>query len=282
MCLLPVLVKAQTSADAYATEELRSLMTTGLSAARAGDQGKLKEITRSLIIPDYELWFKAMFGEEAGAKLAAGYGANLDQTQKQLPKLFEWLAQQEGELIIEDVKTLPKRSDSWCGESLASLLKGDLALYRVSAGKAEGSGLQSSRVAGYFALVGGAYRRLDCESLGIIRASSGPLPHPVVGPLRVGRNVQAARIIKKVEPVYPELARFTHISGTVRLHVIIGKDGRMKELLVVSGHPLLQQAALDAVRLWEYQPTLLNGDPVEIDTTIDVIFALNNPPARHP
>ncbi len=94
------------------------------------------------------------------------------------------------------------------------------------------------------------------------------------GPLRVGANVQAARIIKRVAPFYPEEARMARISGTVRLHAIIGKDGRIKQLEVVSGHPLLQDAALHAVRQWVYQPTLLNGDPVEVDTTIDVIFEL--------
>jgi periplasmic protein TonB len=95
------------------------------------------------------------------------------------------------------------------------------------------------------------------------------------GPLRVGGNVQAAKIINRVQPVYPPLARQTRISGTVRLHAIISKDGTIQQLEVVSGHPLLQQAALDAVRQWRYQPTLLNGEPVEVDTTIDVIFSLN-------
>jgi protein TonB len=71
------------------------------------------------------------------------------------------------------------------------------------------------------------------------------------------------------------LARQTRISGTVRLHAIIGKDGTVRELTLESGHPLLVQAALDAVRQWRYQPTLLNGEPVEVDTTIDVIFSLN-------
>ena len=88
----------------------------------------------------------------------------------------------------------------------------------------------------------------------------------------------AAKIIKRVQPVYPPLARQTRIQGTVRLHVIIAKDGTIKQLEIMSGHPLLQQAALDAVRQWRYQPTLLNGDPVEVDTTIDVIFALNEGP----
>lgn len=111
---------------------------------------------------------------------------------------------------------------------------------------------------------------------GVIGGMAPPPPKPkLTGPLRVGGNVQAARIINRIQPVYPPLARQTRISGTVRLHAIIGKDGTIQQLEVMSGHPLLQQAALDAVRQWRYQPTLLNGDPVEVDTTIDVIFSLN-------
>lgn len=109
---------------------------------------------------------------------------------------------------------------------------------------------------------------------GIGTAPPPPKPKPT-GPIRVGGNVQAARIVNRVQPVYPPLARQTRISGTVRLHAIISKDGTIQQLEVLSGHPLLQQAALDAVRQWRYQPTLLNGEPVEVDTTIDVIFSLN-------
>jgi periplasmic protein TonB len=109
---------------------------------------------------------------------------------------------------------------------------------------------------------------------GVGTAPPPPKPRPT-GPVRVGGNVQAARIVNRVQPVYPPLARQTRISGTVRLHAIISKDGTIRELEVLSGHPLLQQAALDAVRQWRYQPTLLNGEPVEVDTTIDVIFSLN-------
>jgi protein TonB len=113
---------------------------------------------------------------------------------------------------------------------------------------------------------------------GVIGGMGGAPPPPKpkqTGPLRVGGNVQAARILNRVQPMYPPLARQTRISGTVRLHAIISKDGSIQQLEVMSGHPLLQQAALDAVRQWRYQPTLLNGDPVEVDTTIDVIFSLN-------
>jgi protein TonB len=86
---------------------------------------------------------------------------------------------------------------------------------------------------------------------------------------------QGAKLIKRVEPIYPPLARQTRISGIVRLHAIIGANGTVQSLEVISGHPLLLQAAMNAVKQWRYQQSLLNGTPVEIDTTIDVIFSLN-------
>lgn len=106
--------------------------------------------------------------------------------------------------------------------------------------------------------------------------STAPPPPPKATPKRVtvGGNVQSARLVNKVQPVYPPLARQTRISGTVKLHAIIGKDGTVQALQVVNGHPLLVQSALDAVKQWRYQPTLLNGEPVEVDTEIDVIFSL--------
>ena len=91
--------------------------------------------------------------------------------------------------------------------------------------------------------------------------------------IAIGGNVQAARLINRVQPVYPEEASKEKISGTVKLHVVIAKDGKVQQIQVVSGHPLLVQAAIDAVRQWQYQPTLLNGQPVEVDTQIDVIFS---------
>jgi periplasmic protein TonB len=106
--------------------------------------------------------------------------------------------------------------------------------------------------------------------------STAAPPPPKVTPKRitVGGNVQAAHLVNRVQPVYPPLARQTRISGTVKLHAIIGKSGAVEQLQVVSGHPLLVQSALDAVKQWRYQPTLLNGEPVEVDTEIDVIFSL--------
>jgi protein TonB len=111
-------------------------------------------------------------------------------------------------------------------------------------------------------------------------AAPPPPPKPVEKPvtpqrIRVGGNVQAANLINQVRPIYPPLAKQARISGVVELSAVIGKDGRVQDLKVIKGHPLLVQSALDAVKNWVYRPTLLNGEPVEVSTTIDVNFTLS-------
>jgi protein TonB len=105
----------------------------------------------------------------------------------------------------------------------------------------------------------------------------GPPPPPPKANLqriRVGGNVQQAKMDHMVQPIYPTIAKTAHIQGTVILHAIIDKDGSVQELQYVSGPPLLMRAAMDAVKQWRYAPTLLNGDPVQVDTTISVVFTL--------
>jgi TonB family protein len=92
--------------------------------------------------------------------------------------------------------------------------------------------------------------------------------------LRVGGNVQAVKLIQQPKPTYPLEAKQARIEGVVKLDAWIGKDGTIKNLTVASGHPLLVPAALEAVRQWVYQPTLLNGEAVDVDTEIDVNFTL--------
>jgi periplasmic protein TonB len=107
-------------------------------------------------------------------------------------------------------------------------------------------------------------------------AGSGMPPPPKSAPsrIRVGGNVQAASLVRKVDPIYPPIAKTAHISGTVVLHAIIGKDGSVQNLEYVNGPPLLMKSAMDAIKQWRYKPTMLNGEPVEVDTTISVVFSL--------
>jgi len=100
---------------------------------------------------------------------------------------------------------------------------------------------------------------------------------PVAAIRRVteGGLVNPARLIYRVEPRYPQLARISRIEGVVKLRGVIAIDGNIAELAVESGHPLLAPAALEAVRQWRYAPTLLNSVPVEVVTVIAVTFTLN-------
>ena len=105
-----------------------------------------------------------------------------------------------------------------------------------------------------------------------------PPPAPkAVTPKRItiGGNVQQAKLVRQPKPVYPPLAKQARISGVVHLAAIISKDGTIQDLKVISGHPLLIPSALEAVKQWVYQPTLLNGEPVEVSTQIDVNFTLS-------
>ena len=92
---------------------------------------------------------------------------------------------------------------------------------------------------------------------------------------RVGGDVQAAKLIRKIVPLYPEIAKRARISGTVQLTGVIAKNGTIEHLELISGNPLLVPAAMAAVKQWIYSPTFLNGEAVEVIAPIDVIFRLS-------
>jgi TonB family protein len=94
--------------------------------------------------------------------------------------------------------------------------------------------------------------------------------------IRIGGDVQAAKIIYRVQPQYPKKARQQGITGTVRLHVVVGTNGSVQEVSPISGDPLLADAAADAVRQWKYEITTLNKVPVEVDTVVDITFSLKS------
>lgn len=107
--------------------------------------------------------------------------------------------------------------------------------------------------------------------------SGPPVPRPpetkAPTPRRISDpNIEAAKLLYRVEPVYPFLAKQARRGGRVELHAIIATDGTIQSLQVVSGDPWFVQSALEAVQQWRYRPTILNGQPVEVDTTITVIY----------
>lgn len=104
----------------------------------------------------------------------------------------------------------------------------------------------------------------------VAQAAAAPAPKSIP----VHSAIQASKLVHQVKPPYPPLAVQTRMQGVVKLHAIIARDGSIEQLQVLSGPPLLIQAAVDAVKQWRYSPTLLNGQPVEVVTQIDVNFTL--------
>jgi protein TonB len=129
---------------------------------------------------------------------------------------------------------------------------------------------------------GAAVTAIPGVNLGNVGAApSAPAPAPAAPPAsnndskaapKPGGQIQQAVLISKKDPEYPKIARQTGARGAVKLTATVGKDGRVKTVKVISGHPMLQAAAIEAVKQWIYKPTLLNGQPVETDTEIVLNF----------
>jgi len=109
------------------------------------------------------------------------------------------------------------------------------------------------------------------------RSDPKPVAVPVqpTAPVPVGGNVKAPVLVSSVKPSYPSLAITTRATGTVKLEAVISKSGVVESIRVLSGHPLLVGAAVDAVKQWRYQPGHLNGQPVDVLFNVDVTFTLN-------
>lgn len=105
---------------------------------------------------------------------------------------------------------------------------------------------------------------------------SAPLPPAAVAPVRVGGLVRVPKLLNRVKPAYPELARAARTSATLILEANVGADGRVQTVRVLRGQPLFDEAALDAVKQWRYQPLLLNGVPTPFIVTVTLVFNLVN------
>jgi periplasmic protein TonB len=109
------------------------------------------------------------------------------------------------------------------------------------------------------------------RSIGVAQPPAVTLVKPKPLPIS---QLKPGQILRRVEPLYPPLARTARIQGPVVLHALISREGTIEQLQVLSGHPMLNQAALDAVKQWRFRPYILNGQPIEVETEITVNFIL--------
>lgn len=255
-----------TAVAAYpeSAEGLKSLLQDWFAAIKAGDTAKASQYLESFAIPNHQEWFAKTFGATEGGRLETKY------TELQA-KPLEWLertAEREvkAEKCSVELAVFDKSNSTQMRlpqAFLAAMIQPTPLYHAVSRKDADD---KSPYFLGNFVYVDGGFRYIDLQ---VMQALGAAPPMRVM----IGGSVQGAKLTHRVEPVYPQDAK---IKGTVVLHVIIATDGTMKEIQVVSGHPLLFQAALDAVKQWRYKPTLLNGEPVEVDSQIEIEFSPPN------
>jgi TonB family protein len=246
---------AQTpAAESYPNtpEGLRQQLLELLRLARTDDLAKLRIAIMAMEIPDYENWFVHAFGQQQGQKLGDKYEESLKTSELHFEMLWTELAKQQGVISVEKLDHA----------KFYTLAAGSLEAFRANWKKTDDSAGPDSQSIGVFYFVDGKFR------------VDGSVYELEVLSARANGPVVPAKLVNRVPPVYPPLARQARIQGTVALNVIVRKDGTVEVQNVGAGHPLLAQAAVDAVKQWRYESTTVNGEPVDVQTKIYVVFAL--------
>lgn len=246
-------------------EGLKSLIGDMLAAIQTGDKEKTTSYLSNLTIPDHGTWFVQTFGPEKGHLLEFKYADLLAQMPDQIIRRLKFALDGQNTDVKIIVMQKPVDPSLRLGRAIIEAMIQPSTLYRASLTKPTE---KYGEDLGFFVFVDGAFRSVGTD---VFQTFSAALPLRI----RQGGNVTAARILRQVRPRYPDDARKARIQGDVVLHVIIDREGAVVEVEIVSGDPLLTQAAIEAVKQWKYTPTLLNGQPVEVDTTITVSFVFN-------
>lgn len=259
---------------------LEKLMKDMLELDNHGDANTLAPYLQSLVLSNPDAWFKSIFGDTVGAQLALSYEPTAKGLPQAMAATLKNLRQERFADHFEAVDSnkpcaapsfmVAAHSESETkalGPSAVKLLvlqKEHQPMYAVWFRKG-----RSVTTMAFFVYDEGAFRYIGKPEIPDSVAAQGPQPQ-----VKSGGTVQAAKLIHWVGPVYPVVAKEDHVEGAVTLHASIGSDGSIQNLSYVSGPQALVYSAMHAVKQWKYQPTMLNGTPVSVDTCITVTFNL--------
>ncbi len=246
---------------------LKAFLAELFHASANRDSQNISRKYSELAIPNHMEWFLSTFGNKDGLRLEARYLEFQAKTADYVRSRVE-LAIQLGQTDVA-VGAAQKPEDTREPLLRAALTSAQHPTAIYFANCPAKSDSEHAIFLGDFVYVDGSFRYLDSQ---VFQGLSNAVPSRIT----VGPTDQRAKIIKKVPPEYSSEARRQRIQGTVILHVILARDGKVAELDVVSGDPKLRKAAIKAVKQWRYEPTLVYGQPVEVDTQINVIFQIAN------
>ncbi|MBZ5700686.1 MAG: energy transducer TonB [Acidobacteriia bacterium] len=251
---------------------LEKLVKDIFRAAQDGNESNYGALLSSLAQPVPEEWYRETFGGEGGPMFQEYQQGRL-RLAGDLSEFFRKMREEKATSVVT------RKHEASCDDDAGELIYPVMVMRQKAAPLYELRFLKGDRFYRLWAIVyvAGGFRFAgnlrSPESFPGTRKKTSSEPEEMR--IRLGGKVAAAKILQRVMPLYPEKARREHLQGTVKLHAIIGKDGSIQHLGVLTGYCSLAEAAVTAVRQWRYQPTLLNGQPVEVDTTVDVIFSLS-------
>jgi len=255
------------------TKGLEYLVKDMLKLEKEGDQQRLAAYEKSLALPDPDNWFTSVFGDELGSRMSViSAPMRMDSLVHTADMLAAQLQEKRTEIQVVQFGGSCNADATATEYPFLLLRKTPERLYDVRF-----LGTNSASLWAYFAYVNGSFRFIgNLKKKEIVESGERPRPPSSlpVERIRVGGNVAAAKLTHLVQPVYPDEAKARHIQGKVLLHAIIAKDGSVQDLYLEEGQCWLSEAAMAAVKQWRYAPTLLQGRPVEVDTTIQVIFTI--------
>lgn len=254
-----------------------------LKAQKDGDSARASALAQTMVLPDPAAWYLQTFGPTIAKDEGAKYAADQNRLPAEILTFFF------GALQNHNTDVTAARFTETCDDNAGETAFGTLQLRIQPVPLYELRFQNGNHFLRFFALayVDGGFRFVLAPKIPNHfpyrprparnpDASSDSSDSPPAGTrIRQGGNVQAAKLVNRVQPQYPSIARDEHLQGTVRLHAIIGKDGAVSHLVVLQGYCSLATSSMDAVSKWRYTPTLFSGQPVEVDTTIDVVFSLN-------
>lgn len=267
----------QNSTMAYpnTSEGLQDLIVDILRAAKAMDSEKETELIRSLLMPENSTWFTDEYGPGFGASLAAAYKRALPSLEQEIRTLYEANVQ-DGRtnpkiLRYGDPETVNAPIDHFlnCMNQIVPLFQtaflGDRPMFQMALKSGGAVRVAAGDLDGYFVYADGGFRFIPSHILMML-----PNERPVR--IRLGMNVMRSKLIKQIYAQYPQEAIKKHLGGKVVVRLELDRDGVIQEAKVVEGDPILSQALLEAVKQWRFEPTRLDGDPVEVETDVETVF----------
>ncbi|HUJ29843.1 MAG TPA: energy transducer TonB [Candidatus Acidoferrum sp.] len=246
------------------TAGLQAQLAAILEAAKDRKSNRFDDLISDLQVPDDANWFAAEFGDESGSKLAATYKSSWESYQDSLTNAFRNSGNaKHASVVVKEFSSASPPAENDLIRAVLLDAKNPLVLYTAESINKR----RTDSLPGLYIYARGAFRVVNWTTF-------YGLPNVRPMRIRIGGNVAVAQLVHQVSPVYPPEAQHSRIQGMVVLHVVIGIDGQVIKVEPIGGPSELVPAAMDAVRQWRYKPTLLNGDPVEVDTTVSIDFAL--------